>query len=245
MEYQLIELIKANPILYDKKYRNLRFREQKIEKWAEVAAQLRRDPATIRIRWKTLRDTYIRERRRKNKEDGKEDDERSNYTWKYYHHMTFLDDHLKEPVAKLEETEVDFSQYVQDTNMSNDEEIIHEVEYDGENFDLNEYIKKIDASTSNVCNLSKMAGSYEDAAKKKKVDKDAIINEACQEISNLLKNAKQRFTPPSPNQVFFNSIALQVEEAKLPPIDLMRLQQRLLEVVTQELLIYQDKTYEN
>lgn len=43
MEYQLIELIKANPILYDKKYRNPRYKEEKIEKWNEVAMQLHRD----------------------------------------------------------------------------------------------------------------------------------------------------------------------------------------------------------
>ncbi|XP_013099858.1 uncharacterized protein LOC106082083 [Stomoxys calcitrans] len=242
MEYQLIELIKANPILYDKKYRNPRYREEKIEKWAEVASQLRRDPSTIRIRWKTLRDTYIRERRRKFKEDEKDDSERSHYTWKYYHHLEFLDNHLKETSAnfKIEENDDDFNQFIQDSSVYND---VGEVEYETENFDLNEYIKKIDTSTANVTNLSKMAGSSEDAARKRKVDKDAVINEACQEISNLLKNAKQRFSPPSPNQVFFNSMALQVEEAKLSPVDLMRLQQRLLEVVTQELLLFQDKTY--
>lgn len=80
-------------------------------------------------------------------------------------------------------------------------------------------------------------------AKRKKVDKDAIITEACQEMSALLQNAKQHFMPPSPNQVFFNSIALQVEQAKLPPMDLMRLQQRVLELVTHEIILYQERTY--
>lgn len=138
------------------------------------------------------------------------------------------------------------SHYIQDTRTfdeTHEGEVLNDVEFEIENFDLNEYIKKIDNSTSAVTNLSKMAGTSDDAARKRKVDKDAVINEACQEISSLLKNAKQRFTPPSPNQVFFNSIALQVEEAKLSPIDLMRLQQRILEVVTQELIMYQDKTY--
>lgn len=144
--------------------------------------------------------------------------------------------------VKLNESDTEISQYIQDANTYNDEEEEHEIEYEAENFDLNEYIKKIDNSTATVTNLSKI-GTSDEMNKKRKVDKDAIINEACQEISTLLKNAKQRFTPPSPNQVFFNAMALQVEEAKLSPIDLMRLQQRLLEVVTQELVLYQDKPY--
>ncbi|XP_061387660.1 transcription factor Adf-1-like [Musca vetustissima] len=244
MEYQLIELVKANPILYDRKYRNPRYREEKMEKWAEVALQLRRDPSTIRIRWKTLRDTYIRERQRKQREAEKDESERSHYTWKYYHHLEFLNSQLRESSNsnKIEQGEPEFAQYIQETTTYNDEEEEHDIEYEAENFDLNEYIKKIDNSTATVTNLSKI-GTSEEMNKKRKIDKDAIINEACQEISSLLKNAKQRFTPPSPNQVFFNAMALQVEEAKLSPIDLMRLQQRLLEVVTQELVMYQDKTY--
>ncbi|XP_073821914.1 uncharacterized protein isoform X2 [Musca autumnalis] len=200
--------------------------------------------STIRIRWKTLRDSYIRERLRKQREEEKDESERSHYTWKYYHYMEFLNDQLRDTPnnVKVEENDTDFVQYIQETSTCNDEEEEHEIEYEAENFDLNEYIKKIDNSAATVTNLSKI-GTSEEVNKKRKIDKEAIINEACHEISSLLKNAKQRFTPPSPNQVFFNAMALQVEEAKLSPIDLMRLQQRLLEVVTQELVMYQDKTY--
>lgn len=51
---------------------------------------------TLRIRWKTLRDSYIRERQRKLKEEEKDESERSHYTWKYYHQLEFLNSQLRE-----------------------------------------------------------------------------------------------------------------------------------------------------
>lgn len=68
-----------------------------------------------------------------------------------------------------------------------------------------------------------------------------MIQEACNEMTSLLQNAKKHFTPPSSNQVFFNSLALQVEEANLPALTQMRLQQRILEMVTLEIVNHQQQ----
>lgn len=64
-------------------------------------------------------------------------------------------------------------------------------------------------------------------------------------MTTLLQNAKKHFTPPSSNQVFFNSIALQVEEANLPALTQMRLQQRILEMVTLEIVNNQQNSNNN
>lgn len=72
--------------------------------------------------------------------------------------------------------------------------------------------------------------------------KDVTINEACKEMSLLLQKAKEHIVPPSHNQVFFNSVALQVDQAEMMPMDQMRLQQRVLELITQEIIYSQQRT---
>lgn len=116
-----------------------------------------------------------------------------------------------------------------------DHTIPNEPDFEVENFNLNEYLKKFDVSNNNA-----NATNVEEQTKKRRLDKDTIISEAAQEMASLLQCAKQHFIPPSATQIFFNSLALQVEEANLPPIDLMRLQQRVLEAVTQEIVMSQD-----
>lgn len=147
------------------------------------------------------------------------------------------------------ESEVTF-----DVSIANEQEISNEADFEIENFDLNDYVKKIDAPTTtntgnpnastpkNTNNNNVNVNIYRpdsEQIKKKKYDKEALIQEACQEMTSLLQNAKKHFTPPSSNQVFFNSLALQVEEANLPPLTQMRLQQRILEIVTMEIVNHQ------
>lgn len=116
-----------------------------------------------------------------------------------------------------------------------DQHLSNEPDFEVENFNLNEYLKKFDI-TNNAGNTA----NPEEQNKKRRLDKDAIITEAAQEMSSLLQCAKAHFTPPTATQIFFNSMALQVEEANLPPTELMRLQQRVLEAVTQEIVMCQD-----
>lgn len=121
---------------------------------------------------------------------------------------------------------------------------IKPVEIEIENFDLSQYLKKHEAKSANTKSAATATmGEEAHQSKKRRVDKDAIITEACEEMSTLLQNAKQHFVAPSPSQIFFNSVALQVEQAQLPPMDLMRLQQRLLELITHEIMQYQERTY--
>lgn len=112
---------------------------------------------------------------------------------------------------------------------------------------MNDYLKKFDSSTqqNTTATTTTAQAASDEPPKKKKFDKETMINEACQEMTALLQSAKHHFTPPSATQTFFNSVAIQVIEAKLNPVDLMRLQQRVLEVVTQEIMTYQqNRTYE-
>ncbi|XP_061387662.1 uncharacterized protein LOC133322713 [Musca vetustissima] len=245
MEYQLIDLVKQNPILYDKKYRSFQYREEKIRKWNEIAKALRRDANFVRLKWKSLRDTY---RRRLLRKDG-EDDDGPTKNWKYNEQLSFLKDQYPDTAEiteiKLEDDEelqLELEEQLQEEFLHDEAEIVeedvtipHEPDFEVENFNLNEYLKKFDVSNNNANTTQ-----AEEQSKKKRLDKDTIISEAAQEMASLLQCAKQHFTPPSATQIFFNSIALQVEEANLPPIDLMRLQQRVLEAVTQEIVMSQD-----
>ncbi|XP_073824131.1 uncharacterized protein [Musca autumnalis] len=245
MEFQLIEYVKQNPVLYDRKYRSLQYREEKIRKWNEIAKALRRDPNFVRLKWKSLRDTY---RRRLLRKEG-EDDDAPTKSWKYNEPLSFLKgqypDNTESTDMRLEDDEelqLDLEEQLQEEFLHDEADIVeedvivsNEPDFEVENFNLNEYLKKFDVSNNNANTTN-----AEEQPKKRRLDKDTIISEAAQEMSSLLQCAKQHFTPPSATQIFFNSIALQVEEANLPPIDLMRLQQRVLEAVTQEIVMSQD-----
>ncbi|XP_075149757.1 uncharacterized protein LOC142223790 [Haematobia irritans] len=239
MEFELIDFIKANPIMYDKKFRSLHYREKKMAKWDEIARKLRRDPSTLRLKWKNLRDTYKKRLLRKK---GDEEDALTSRNWKYQNCLTFLKDQYIEQLVeyKIEndaESDQDSQAEQEEQHYSNTEG-----EFEVEHFDLNDYLKKFDGNTTTNSAQNVTANQVEDVPKKKKFDKETIITEACQEMTNLLQSAKQHFTPASATQTFFNSVAIQVVEAKLQPIDLMRLQQRVLEVVTQEILNSQHTT---
>ncbi|XP_073821917.1 uncharacterized protein [Musca autumnalis] len=242
MEFQLIDFIKANPIVYDKKYRSPHYREQKIAKWNEIARKLRRDPNTLRLKWKSLRDTFKKRLHRKKLD---EEDALTSRNWKYHNALMFLKDQYTEVIVdykseKDEESDQDIDVEQVEQTYTNAEE-----EFEVENFDLNDYLKKFDSSTQQNPTAATSQNTNEEIPKKKKFDKESMINEACQEMTALLQNAKHHFTPPSATQTFFNSVAIQVIEAKLNPVDLMRLQQRVLEVVTQEILTYQqNRTFE-
>lgn len=149
-----------------------------------------------------------------------------------------------------------------DVTVYNEQELSNEAEFEIENFDLNDYVKKIDTpstnnTNNNTANTTNPSGSSSNThqtstyrpdpeqCKRKKYDKEALIQEACNEMTSLLQNAKKHFTPPSSNQVFFNSLALQVEEANLPALTQMRLQQRILEMVTLEIVNHQQQQQNN
>ncbi|XP_075149755.1 uncharacterized protein LOC142223787 [Haematobia irritans] len=244
MEFHLIKFVKENPILYDKKFRSMTYKEQKERKWNEIARKLRKDPNTVRLKWKSLRDTYKKRLHRKTTE---EEETPSTKVWKYEEELAFLKDQYPQEVEfKLEDVEIlqeeleeqlqeEFQELQDDEEDDQDQLLSNEPDFEVENFNLNEYLKKFDI-TNNAANTT----NPEELPKKKRLDKDSIITEAAQEMASLLESAKLHFTPPSATQIFFNSMALQVEEANLPPVDLMRLQQHVLEVVTQEILMCQD-----
>ncbi|KAM7351487.1 uncharacterized protein ACRADG_004301 [Cochliomyia hominivorax] len=262
MEYKLIEFIKNNPVLYEKQYRTIKYLDEKKAKWQEIGRILRKDPTVVRQKWKHLRDTYLRSYKQKMKK-GDDGDVLSTKTWQYYNAMSFLnnqfednalfkseenyDDESETTSNNLNQTETEV-QY--DVTIYNEQDLSNEAEFEIENFDLNDYVKKIDTPSTNAnTNASTTAShahsnSYRpdpEQNKRKKYDKEALIQEACNEMTNLLQNAKKHFTPPSSNQVFFNSLALQVEEANLPPLTQMRLQQRILEMVTLEIVNHQQQ----
>lgn len=117
---------------------------------------------------------------------------------------------------------------VSQSSLDGDEDTTKQTgQIDVDDFDLNEYIRKNDGAKKAT------------TVKYKHLFKNTTINEACQEMSIMLEKAKQHIMPPSHNQVFFNSVALQIDQAQMMPLDQMKLQQRVLELVTQEILISQ------
>ena len=162
----------------------------------------------------------------------------------------------------INQNDTDVNQF--DVTIYNEHELSNEADFEIENFDLNDYVKKIDGTTTtpntntnntnpaanvstagNNSNTNNCSRQDNEQIRRKKYDKEALIQEACNEMTTLLQNAKKHFTPPSSNQVFFNSIALQVEEANLPALTQMRLQQRILEMVTLEIVNHQQNSNNN
>ncbi|XP_061398970.1 uncharacterized protein LOC133334654 [Musca vetustissima] len=84
---KLIELIKANPMLYEKDLRSSPYTDmkKKFELWSHIATSLNCDTKYCLLRWKSLRGKYRREVAKLGKEP----------TWELFDQMKFIDKHIK------------------------------------------------------------------------------------------------------------------------------------------------------
>ncbi|XP_056631964.1 transcription factor Adf-1-like isoform X1 [Diorhabda sublineata] len=96
MDYdmKLIEEVKRYPELYDNSHRNFKNKELKATLWKDIAYKMRKQTdeysvKTVRMRWKSLRDSYVKEIKYKMAlSSGHNVKPRKN--WRYSNCMTFL-----------------------------------------------------------------------------------------------------------------------------------------------------------
>ena len=89
MGESLIDLVRQYPALWDKQNSKYKDSNYKDAKWREIAETLGVPKDDAIKKWKSLRDTYVRQKNIKSKSgDGLSD---SKPRWKYYAIMSFLD----------------------------------------------------------------------------------------------------------------------------------------------------------
>ncbi|XP_075162057.1 uncharacterized protein LOC142234763 isoform X1 [Haematobia irritans] len=84
---KLIDLIKANPMLYERDLRSSPYNDmkKKFELWSHIGQSLNRDTKDCLLRWKSLRAKYRREMAKLGKESG----------WELLDNMKFIEKHIK------------------------------------------------------------------------------------------------------------------------------------------------------
>ena len=89
MREALIDLVHQYPALWDKQHSKYKDSNYKDARWREIAEILSVPKDDAIKKWKSLRDTYVRQKSIKSKSgDGLSD---SKPRWKYYAIMSFLD----------------------------------------------------------------------------------------------------------------------------------------------------------
>lgn len=90
-EKELIALIQSEDVLYNSFNPNYRNVKLKLEVWDEIARKLKKTVKQCRLKWKALRDQFIREHKRlKNRENIE-----SLPRWKHYDALSFLQKFIK------------------------------------------------------------------------------------------------------------------------------------------------------
>ncbi|XP_054733419.1 uncharacterized protein LOC129241221 [Anastrepha obliqua] len=90
-EKDLISMVQQEDILYNNFHPNYRNSKVKLEVWDEIAQKLKKPIGRCRLKWKALRDQYIREHKRlKDRENSA-----SLPRWKHYDALSFLKKFIK------------------------------------------------------------------------------------------------------------------------------------------------------
>lgn len=90
-EKDLINIVQQEDILYNHFHPNYRNAKKKLELWDEIARKLKKPVGRCRLKWKALRDQYIREYKRLKDREYSELLPR----WKHYDALTFLQKFIK------------------------------------------------------------------------------------------------------------------------------------------------------
>ncbi|XP_075161086.1 uncharacterized protein LOC142233907 [Haematobia irritans] len=97
-EKELIALIQHEDVLYNSFHPNYRNVKLKLEVWDEIARKLKKTVKQCRLKWKALRDQFIREHKRLKNRDNIESLPR----WKHYDALSFLQKFIKHKVGEFE-----------------------------------------------------------------------------------------------------------------------------------------------
>uniref|UniRef100_A0A1I8NXE5 MADF domain-containing protein n=1 Tax=Stomoxys calcitrans TaxID=35570 RepID=A0A1I8NXE5_STOCA len=122
-EKELIALIQHEDVLYNSFNPNYRNVKLKLEVWDEIARKLKKTVKQCRLKWKALRDQFIREHKRlKNRENIE-----SLPRWKHYDALSFLQKFIKhkagefeakQPLMQITKTEIDADMDDDDDHMN-------------------------------------------------------------------------------------------------------------------------------
>lgn len=91
-EKELIAMIQHEDVLYNSYHPNYRNVKLKLEVWDEIARKLKKTVKQCRLKWKALRDQFIREHKRLKYRDNVESLPR----WKHYDALSFLQKFIKQ-----------------------------------------------------------------------------------------------------------------------------------------------------
>ncbi|XP_011179686.2 transcription factor Adf-1 [Zeugodacus cucurbitae] len=96
---KLVEMVRANPLLYEKEVRSTPYdlMKKKTELWRSIASSLNVETKFCVIRWKNLRDKYRRESQKTQELERKAGGIKSaqGATWHLLDKMSFLDHHIR------------------------------------------------------------------------------------------------------------------------------------------------------
>ncbi|XP_045463941.1 transcription factor Adf-1-like [Harmonia axyridis] len=84
---KLINEVRACPALWDKRNSEYKNRLKNNEDWSNIAKNLNKTKNEVKIKWKNLRDVFMKETKKKHPDNG-------NYSgkWSYFSQMQFLED---------------------------------------------------------------------------------------------------------------------------------------------------------
>ncbi|XP_055608186.1 uncharacterized protein LOC129755620 [Uranotaenia lowii] len=101
---KLISLVHERKHLWDRSLKTHANKSKVYDIWEEIAAEMRIDEMTVRRRWRSLRDTFVKELKKIPQYDRIEAEEMFNHTkytsWPYFELMLFIKDHVK-PKSEL------------------------------------------------------------------------------------------------------------------------------------------------
>lgn len=258
LEEKLIELVKENPILYDKQHKDFKNFIKRDKLWKHISKELGVDEKKTKSRWKTLRDTYRAEWAKRNKMPSGSN---SSKTWKFFHQLSFLNDGTQ-PQKTLSNYE-DMSETILylSTRDPAEEEVMQ----------ILPDISSDDGSSSSLfLERARMQQNVEHGTDTSVTDststtpflKPAIVrppkyshcmgnstshNVDTPNCKNLLKSITYAINEPEKNgaedevDAFFRTMAAKVNQEQLPRDDLDNFQECVLSYINKQLASYRNK----
>ncbi|XP_059217009.1 uncharacterized protein LOC131994299 [Stomoxys calcitrans] len=215
--YQLIELVKARPVLYDKSHILYRSVKEKEYRWREIAKISNASVLACKKAWKTLRDQYQRYVKMPKSKQKK---------YKYIKELSFLGD-FKRTQGK------DYSDF-SDTDYSDDFDLLTTTSRTERNFTNSKSDAELEDHT-----MSQFTDNEEELTDVKD-DRKSLGNIAAQVLSTFNNMVNQRFElHEDENDMFLRMLAKKMK--CLPDIVKNRLQEGFLEQVNFETLQREQK----
>ncbi|XP_055850392.1 transcription factor Adf-1-like [Episyrphus balteatus] len=103
-ERELIRLVKQKKCLFQTKARSGRDKEERLNEWQRVANALQKPVVECKQRWRSLRDRFVREKKKIDFGDAPQD---SDQQWEYYEMMKFLIPSVKPRKSRISKVQIE------------------------------------------------------------------------------------------------------------------------------------------